>query len=112
MANIKNIVLGATVSAVTVLAAVGVMKHISNTNESQDNARNADDDFYELKVINGDIYNAESLDEVVDAMHRANEIFARHNTDEKFRELHAKVLEYGVERSCEFLDECKKEKEA
>ena len=103
MANIKNIVLGATVCAVTTLAAVGVMKHISNVNE------NAEDDFYELKVINGDIFNAESIDEVVDAMHRANEIFARHNDDEKFRKLHAKVMDYGTQRSCEFLENEKKE---
>ena len=102
---ITNIVLGATMSTVVGLAAAGVLKHISNAKEAENTT---EDDFYELKTINGDIFNAENIDEVINAMHRANEIFHRHNSDEKFYELNAKVMDAATKKACEFLEKEKK----
>mgnify|MGYP004543123609 CR=1 FL=1 len=102
---ITNIIVGATVSTVVGLTAAGLLKHISNAKEAENTA----DDFRELKTINGDIFNAENIEDVVDAMHRANEIFARHGSDEKFRELNAKVMDRGTQKACELLEKEKKE---
>ncbi len=103
---ITNIVIGATVSTIVGLTAAKVLKHVSSVKEAENNA---DDDFYKLKTINGDIYNAENIDEVIDAMHRANEIFHHHNSDEKFYELNAKVMDAATKKACEFLEKEKKE---
>lgn len=100
--NVKNIgIVGAV--AVFGACATAFLKH---------HAKEMNEEFEEMKNILNDINDSTSIEEVTALMHRANELFGRHNSVKEFQDLNAEILDRGTNKACELLEEAKEKKEA
>ena len=101
--NTKNIAIAGAATVFAGACTVAILKHhVAETNE----------DLEEMKQILNDVNGATNIEEVQAYMHCANEIFAHHNSVKEFYDLDVEIMDRGTEKACEFLEECKKEKEA
>ena len=101
--NLKNIVFTGTATVFAGACTVMLLKH---------HAAKMDEDFEEMKKILENIDAATNIEEVTALMHRATELFGRHNSVKEFYDLDAEVMDRGTKKACEILEEYKREKEA
>ena len=101
--NTKNIVFAGAATVFAGACVTMLLKH---------HAEKMDEDFEEMKNILNDIDDATSIEEVTARMHRATELFGRHNSIKEFYDLDAEVMDRGTKKACEILEEYKREKEA
>lgn len=100
--NVKNIGIVGAVAVFGACTTAFLMHH----------AIKMEEDFEEMKKILENIDAATNIEEVTALMHRATELFGRHNSVKEFYDLDAEVMDRGTKKACEILDEYKKEKEA
>lgn len=100
--NVKNIGIVGAVAVFGACTTAFLMHH----------AIKMEEDFEEMKKILENIDAATNIEEVAALMHRATELFGRHNSVKEFYDLDAEVMDRGTKKACEILDEYKKEKEA
>nr|DAO30544.1 MAG TPA: hypothetical protein [Caudoviricetes sp.] len=101
--NVKNIAVAGMATIFAGTCVTMLLKH---------HATKMEDDFEEMSQILNDIDTATDIEEVTGLMHRATELFGRHDTLKEFYDLNAEILDRGTKRACELLEDADEKKEA